>query len=221
MQSVKIIRQRIDAAKARGNRTESVTIVAASKTVPAERLQGLSGCGIFICGENRVQELLTKYGQVETTWHMIGRLQTNKVKYLMGRVSMIQSLDRLALAEEIQRQCERAGQTMEVLIELSPAGEQSKGGLPLEELPAFLDRMEKFPLLRLRGLMAMMPNVPNVENNRPYYLQIREIYDKIKEQDRFPGFTVLSMGMSSDYELAVECGANMVRLGRALFGARA
>ena len=219
-QTLNLIRQKIAAAQARGNRTESVTVVAASETVPAERLQGLSECGIFICGENRVQELAEKFGRVDTTWHMIGRLQTNKVKYLMDKAAMIQSLDRLSLAGEIERQCRKTGRTMEVLIEVNPAGEAQKGGIAPDELPAFLDRMGDFPSLRLRGLMAMTPNVANVENNRHYYLQMREIYDKIREQDRFPGFSILSMGMSSDYELAVECGSNMVRLGRALFGAR-
>ena len=219
-QTLNLIRQKIAAAQARGNRTESVTVVAASKTVPAERLQGLSECGLFICGEIRVQELVEKFGRVDTTWHMIGRLQTNKVKYLMDKAAMIQSLDRLSLAGEIERQCRKTGRTMEVLIEVNPAGEAQKGGIAPDELPAFLDRMGDFPSLRLRGLMAMTPNVANVENNRHYYLQMREIYDKIREQDRFPGFSILSMGMSSDYELAVECGSNMVRLGRALFGAR-
>ena len=138
----------------------------------------------------------------------------------MDKASMIQSLDRLSLAGEIERQCRKTGRTMEVLIEVNPAGEAQKGGIAPDELPAFLDRMGDFPSLRLRGLMAMTPNVANVENNRHYYLQMREIYDKIREQDRFPGFSILSMGMSSDYELAVECGSNMVRLGRALFGAR-
>lgn len=210
-----------EAAAKSGRSANDVTVVAASKTVPAERLSALSSCGIFICGENRVQELCDKFGKVQTRWHMIGQLQTNKVKYLIGKAEMIQSLDRLSLAEEIERQCAKADITMQALIEVSVAGELAKGGVPYGEVSELLKRIGEMKHIQVKGLMAIPPRAESPEQSRVYFMRMRELYERLKQSPiASESMEILSMGMSNDYSVAIECGSNMVRLGRALFGER-
>lgn len=222
-EQIERLRANIRAACQRVHRAETeITIVAASKTVPWQTLAELEGSGIFICGENRVQELLDKHGRFETTWHMIGRLQTNKVKYLIGKVALIQSLDRIELAEELERQCQRYGKTIDCLVEINIGGETTKGGVAPEKLGAFLEGLKQFPSVRLKGLMTIAPNRTDPDDNRPLFLKMKELYDYYKGREEFGCglFDTLSMGMSGDYVQAIECGSTMIRPGRAIFGER-
>ncbi len=215
-QNVLMVRRNIEKACAgAGARPEDIVIVAATKTVDTSRMNMLKGLGINICGENRAQELKEKYGKVDTEWHFIGRLQTNKVKYIIDKVTLIHSLDRIELAHEIQRQCERFNTVMDCLIEVNIGGEGSKGGISESEVVDFYGLVrERFPRIRICGLMAVMP----IGAPEELYLQMQNIYGKMKA--RHDGIKYLSMGMSDDYVTAIRCGANMVRLGRVLFGER-
>lgn len=198
---------------------KDITIIAASKTVPIEILNTLNGYGISICGENRVQELLQKYGAVNTQWHFIGRLQTNKVKYIIDKVTLLHSLDKIELAEEIEKQCVKSGIKFKALIEINIAGEENKGGIPLEKAVDFYKELKKYPHIEICGLMSVMPEISGEKVNEKYYLQMQEIYGKIKNNAE-SCFKYLSMGMSGDYLTAIKYGANMIRIGRALFGER-
>ena len=211
------------AAREVGRDPSEITLVAATKVQTSDTIRQAIAAGITICGENRVQEMtahLDDDAYAGAALHFIGHLQTNKVKQVVGRVDLIESVGSEHLLDAIEAQAAKLDLVQDILLEINIGGEESKSGISPDELPALAQKAAACPHVNLRGLMAMTPNVANVENNRHYYLQMREIYDKIREQDRFPGFSILSMGMSSDYELAVECGSNMVRLGRALFGAR-
>lgn len=214
--NVSQVRQRIgEACGEEGVSPDQITIVAATKTVGVDRIGLLKDLGIRICGENRAQELKDKYGKVDTEWHFIGRLQTNKVKYIIDKVTLIHSLDRIELAREIQRQCERLNLTMDCLIEVNIGEEFNKGGILKQELEDFYEKVsENFPNIRVRGLMSVMP----VGADEKYYLQMQDIYGKMKASHSH--IVYLSMGMSDDYAIAIRHGANMVRLGRVLFGER-
>lgn len=198
------------------------TLVLATKTVEKELLERLaeerSG---LIYGENRVQELLSKYFEKEgLTWHFIGRLQTNKVKYIVDKVSLIQSVDSLRLAEEIERRAAKIGKRMDILLEVNVGGEESKGGVSPEELFPLLKEISGMPHLRLRGLMSVLPAADEGELV-PLYRRLRELFVSVKEL-RYDNFDVeyLSAGMSGDYPIALKNGSNMVRIGSAIFGAR-
>lgn len=196
---------------------EEITIVAATKNVDAETLKQLNYSKIKICGENRVQEFLGKYGHVDTVWHFIGNLQTNKVKYIIGKISLIQSVNSLKLAKEIDRLSLKANRISDILIEINIANEDSKTGIKKEDFESGLDDFLYLKNINILGLMAIMPN--NNTENKDCYLQMRALYDKIRKE-RISSFKYLSMGMSNDYITAIECGANMIRLGTALFGER-
>ena len=198
---------------------ESITVVAASKTVDTGVLNELKSLDIFICGENRVQEFLKKCDLVDTTWHFIGNLQTNKVKYIVDKVDLIQSCNSLKLLNEIDRQSEKIEKVSKVLIEVNIAKENSKTGILKDELDFILNKAKTLKNISVKGLMAVMPYVKNPEINKDYYLQMRSVYDRIKSEQFFE-FEYLSMGMSDDYITAIENGANMVRLGTCLFGVR-
>ena len=205
-----------------GRSADEIAVVAASKTVAFERLKQLAGCGVFICGENRVQELLDKYGKVDTEWHFIGRLQTNKVKYLPGKITLLQSLDRLPLAVEIEKQFSKFGAPLSCLVEINIGGEDSKGGIAPSEAEEFVERLRDFPHISVKGLMCIPPERHGETELRKNYLHMKQIYDKLKGKhgDSRTEMKYLSMGMSEDYALAIECGANMIRPGRAIFGDR-
>ena len=195
---------------------EGVTLVAATKTVPAETVAELPACGVTVAGENRVQELLEKYGRADVSWHLIGHLQTNKVKYVIDKVDCIQSVDSVRLMDEIERQAARIGRTMTIFFEVNAGREADKTGVFPEDLQALIDHLPQCPHLSFEGLMAMVPR-GTPEENRPFYLQMRELYDTLRKRYHIG---TLSMGMSGDYREAVACGANMVRVGTALFGER-
>ncbi len=199
----------------------NATLVLASKMVPKEVLEGLASRRKVIFGENRVQELLSKYFESESlTWHFIGRLQTNKVKYIVDKVSLIQSVDSVRLAEEIEKRSAQIKKTMDILIEVNVGGEVSKGGVSEKELEALLDAVSHMEHLRLVGLMSVLPEAEEAALV-PLYKRLYDLYIKVA-QIKKSNFDVhiLSAGMSGDYVVALKNGSNMVRLGSKVFGAR-
>jgi len=198
-------------------------IIAVTKTHPAEEILPLAGLGVREIGENRVQEIVEKWPEIGEKFqiHLIGRLQTNKVKYIIDKVCMIQSLDRMNLAQEIDRQAQKHGVTVPVLVQVSPAGEEQKGGMPPEEVRPFLEEVRRMPGLSVRGLMAVMPNTPDQAYLSGLFADMRTLFERLREEAP-QGVTMeeLSMGMSGDYLLAARHGATMVRIGSALMGAR-
>lgn len=196
---------------------DGVTIVAASKTQSIDRILNLaSAYPDLIFGENRVQELVDKYTP-SLKWHLIGQLQTNKVKYIIDKVECIQSLDRMSLALEIEKCAEKKDIVMPCLIEINIGGEQAKGGLKIEDTGEFLKQLEALERVKPVGLMTVAPISDDEGYLKECFLKMKDAYDKFKA---VYGFKYLSMGMSSDYKIAVECGSNMIRLGRTIFGDR-
>ncbi len=224
MEIIDRIRTRIDAATNAARAKfiggeEGIELVLATKTVSKDILVALARYDNYIFGENRVQELMDKYfEQPGIAWHFIGQLQTNKVKYIIDKVELIHSVDRLSLAQEIDKQAKKIGKIANVLIEINIGNEAAKGGICPDDALSFVDNVGTFDNISVKGLMSVMPNVSETEL-RQYYLQLKKLYDTIKQQ--FPDkMRYLSAGMSGDYKIAVEYGANMLRLGSAIFGAR-
>lgn len=203
-----------------GRNMQDVLVIGASKTMPLERILFVrDNTDVKIFGENRVQELLEKYTP-DVRWHFIGQLQTNKVKYIVDKVELIHSVDRLSLLQEIDRQAKKHGKVQDILIEVNIGGEEKKGGVAPEEVIDFAKEVDKYPSVRLKGLMSVLPNVEK-DALDAFYLQLSKLYDTLK-QTRLDNADIryLSAGMSNDYDVAVKYGANIVRLGRALFGER-
>ncbi len=203
-----------------GKSMKDVLVIGASKTMPLERILFVrDNTDVKIFGENRVQELLEKYTP-EVRWHFIGQLQTNKVKYIIDKVELIHSVDRLSLLQEIDRQAKKHGKVQDILIEVNIGGEEKKGGVAPAEVIDFAKEVDKYPSVRLKGLMSVLPNVEK-DALDAFYLQLSKLYDTLK-QTRLDNADIryLSAGMSNDYDVAVKYGANIVRLGRALFGER-
>ncbi len=224
-ENLKRIRAEIaEAAIRSGRRPEDVTLLAATKTVPVEVINHGIGLGLDHIGENRVQELCDKYDALErdqTDVQFIGHLQTNKVKYLIGKVSMIQSVDSMKLAQEISRLSMRENQNMNVLVEVNIGREANKSGVLPEALSELLEEISSLPSLRVRGLMAIPPADADETAAQRYFSKMFEYFIDMKHKklDNV-SMDVLSMGMSADYAQAILAGANMVRVGSALFGAR-
>ncbi len=203
-----------------GRNVQDVLVIGASKTMPLERILFVrDNTAVKIFGENRVQELLEKYTP-DVRWHFIGQLQTNKVKYIVDKVELIHSVDRLGLLQEIDRQAKKHGKVQDILIEVNIGGEEKKGGVAPAEVIDFAKEVDKYHSVRLKGLMSVLPNVEKDALNA-FYLQLSKLYDTLK-QTRLDNADIryLSAGMSNDYDVAVKYGANIVRLGRALFGER-
>lgn len=203
-----------------GRKVQDVLVIGASKTMPLERILFVrDNTDVKIFGENRVQELLEKYTP-DVRWHFIGQLQTNKVKYIIDKVELIHSVDRISLLQEIDRQAKKHGKVQDILIEVNIGGEEKKGGVAPEEVIDFAKEVDKYPSVRLKGLMSVLPNVEKDALNA-FYLQLSKLYDTLK-QTKLDNADIryLSAGMSNDYDIAVKYGANIVRLGRALFGER-
>ncbi len=223
-----LLRARVEAvrqslAQASDGRYPAPRLIAVTKTHPAEDILPLARLGVTEIGENRVQELTQKipYLQEKFKIHLIGRLQSNKVKYIIKDVCLIQSLDRLSLAQEIDRQAQLAQTVMPVLVQISPVGEAQKGGLPPEEALSFLQAVGRLPGLRVQGLMAVMPNTQDEELLNRLFAQMRTLFERLRAE-AVSGVELreLSMGMSGDYRLAARHGATMVRVGSAIFGPR-
>ena len=223
-ENLKEVEAKIEAACKRAGRDRSeVTLIAVSKTKPVEMLEEAYGIGIREFGENKVQEMMDKYEVMpkDIHWHMIGHLQRNKVKYLMGKAALIHSVDSLRLAEEISAQSVKHEVTTDILIEVNIAGEETKFGTDREEAIALVEAAAKLPNIHICGLMTIAPFVENAEDNRKYFQQIRQLSVVIKEKNiDNVDMRILSMGMTGDYEVAIEEGATMVRVGTGIFGAR-
>ena len=218
------VEKKIEAACRRAGRARSeVTLIAVSKTKPVSMLQEAYSAGIREFGENKVQEMMDKYDVLpdDIHWHMIGHLQRNKVKYLMGKAALIHSVDSLRLAEEISAQSVRHQVVTDILIEVNIAGEETKFGTDREEAISLVEEASRLPGIHICGLMTIAPFVENPEDNRTYFRQIRELSVDIaaKKIDNVD-MRILSMGMTGDYEVAIEEGATMVRVGTGIFGAR-
>jgi PLP dependent protein len=218
-----IRRQIAETCRRCGRDPASVGLVAVSKRQPAAAVLEAAAAGQRMFGENYVQELLAKQQEVPAAldWHFIGALQSNKVKYLQGKVGLIHSVDRLGLAEEISRQWGKAGGCAEILIEVHLGEEASKAGVAPGELEALVRRIAPLPHLRIRGLMALPPYLEDPEAVRPYFRRLRQLAEELNALN-LPGVAMeeLSMGMSHDFAVAIEEGATLVRVGTAIFGAR-
>lgn len=196
---------------------EGVELVAASKTRDIETVREAHRLGVSVFGENRVQELLDKYDP-ELTWDFIGRLQTNKVKYLIGKVRLIQSVDRKQLSEVIDKEARKKGIVQDVLIEINAGREEDKGGVFFEEVQELADYVSTLQNVRLRGIMAVMPISDDKDYLGGLFEECHRIFEELKT--KMPNIDYYSGGMSGDFETAVRHGVNIVRVGRALFGER-
>ncbi len=196
----------------------AIELIAASKFRDIETLRALNDDGrVCVFGENKVQEFNSKYDE-NLSWDIIGQLQTNKVKYVVGKVRYISSLDRLSLAEEIERIAEKRNVIQKCLIEVNSGEEDCKGGLKVDEVESFLDSIKNFSHLKISGLMAVAPQGIGEEGLKKCFKKVHELFLKLNEKNN--EIKVLSMGMSEDFLIAIECGSNQVRLGRVLFGER-
>ncbi len=219
----RVERVRKELEEASAGRYPIPKLIAVTKTHSAEEILPLAEMGITDIGENRVQELLTKLPELRDRFqiHLIGRLQRNKVKQIVGDVCMIQSVDSEPLAREIHNRALAAGRRMPVLVEISPAGEEQKGGVPFEETEAFLKQIAPLEGIEVRGLMAVMPLTEDQDYLDGLFARTRGLFDRIRDKN-LSGIAMeeLSMGMSGDYRLAAAHGATMVRVGSAIFGPR-
>ena len=218
------VQKKISAACLRSGRNEAdVTLIAVSKTKPLSMIEEACEAGMREFGENKPQEMRDKAKQLELPvhWHMIGSLQTNKIKYVVGTACMIHSVDSVTLAAAIEKEAAKKELAMDILLEVNIAKEESKHGLSEEELVSAVNEIAKFPHLRIRGLMTVAPYTENAEENRIYFRKMKELLVDINAKNIDNVFMdSLSMGMSSDYEVAIEEGATMVRIGTGIFGER-
>lgn len=236
--NIQNIEQRIQAACDRAGRKRSeVTLIAVSKTKPNDMLREAYRLGMRHFGENKVQELVQKYEDLQSEftqgvhWHLIGHLQRNKVKYIIDKAELIHSVDSLRLAEQIEAEAAKKGLICDILIEVNIAGEDTKFGVPPEETYDLIRQILSFSHVRVRGLMTVAPYVENPEKNRKYFEKMRQLYVDIKSKNidnihdgsiskPLEQFDILSMGMTGDFEVAIEEGATMVRVGTGIFGER-
>jgi hypothetical protein len=220
--NLRTVRDRMAAACDRAGRDRAdVTLVAVTKTVDSEAAWALVGLGVADLGENRMQELRDKreaLSDLDVRWHMIGHLQRNKVKYAVRLCHLVHSVDSVRLAEALSRRAVSRERTMPVLVEVNVSGEESKFGIPADRAADVIRRMANLPGLHVRGLMTMAPFVDDAETVRPVFVTLRELSERVADLG-LPGVEMaeLSMGMTQDYEVAIEEGATMVRVGTALF----
>lgn len=217
------VRERIKrAAESAGRNAEDITLVAVTKTHGPDVINEAIDLGVTDIGENKVQEIVRKYDAVKPVrWHLIGHLQTNKVKYIIDKVAMIHSVDSIHLMDEIERQAEKHNLTMDILIQVNISGEESKFGISPDEIDTFLEHASCLKYVKIKGLMTILPKNDNPMNNRLHFVNINKLYLDIsgKKYDNV-SMECLSMGMSGDFEQAIPEGANMVRIGSAIFGKR-
>lgn len=222
--NIKRVTERIHDAKQRSCYKQEVSLIAVSKTKPVEMLQEAYAQGIRDFGENKVQELVQKYEELpkDIRWHMIGHLQRNKVKYIVDKVYLIHSVDSLRLAEEINKEAQKKGLKVNILIEVNIAGEESKFGVSCADAcMELVMQISKLPNIFIKGLMTVPPFTENAEENRVYFAKLRQLaVDITKKNIDNVSIDILSMGMSGDYEVAIEEGATYVRVGTDIFGRR-
>lgn len=222
--NIKQVEERIQAACDRsGRKREDVTLIAVSKTKPVSAIYEVMETGIIDYGENKVQELTDKIETISEplNWHMIGHLQRNKVKYIVDKVKLIHSVDSLRLAEQINQEAMKKNVDVDILIEVNIADETSKFGLNTEEVIDLIKKVSTLQNVHIKGLMTVAPFTDNPEENRPYFRNLKQLAVDIncKNIDNVT-MSVLSMGMTGDYEIAIEEGATMVRVGTGIFGER-
>ncbi|MCL5105726.1 MAG: YggS family pyridoxal phosphate-dependent enzyme [Armatimonadetes bacterium] len=214
------VRERIAvAAEKSGRGASEITLVVVTKTRGVEEVREAIACGATDLGENYVQEAEVKYGQIgdAARWHMIGHLQRNKARHAVEMFSLIHSVDDETLAREIGRRAEAIGKRMDVLVEVKISDEPTKFGASADEALRLVDQISVITGIRLCGLMGMAPFLPNPADTRPYFSKLKALWDRLPEEQRL----YLSMGMTQDFEIAIEEGSNMVRIGTAIFGPRA
>lgn len=223
-ENYRAVKENITAAcEACGRKEEDITLIAVSKTKPLKMLMEAYGAGARDFGENKVQELEEKIPNMPTDvrWHMIGHLQRNKVKFIVGKVYLIHSVDSLRLAEEISKEAVKKGVTVKILIEVNVAEEESKFGTTIEETTALIESVSKLPGVIIEGLMTIAPFTENPEENRKYFQKLKQLSVDIKTKNiDNVNMNVLSMGMTGDYLVAVQEGATYVRVGTGIFGER-
>lgn len=218
------VRKNIDeACRMAGRDPKEVTLIAVSKTKPVSMLKEAYDAGARCFGENKVQEIMDKHPQLpeDIQWHMIGHLQRNKVKYIVDKVSMIHSVDSLRLAQTIEQEAAKHNVCVPVLLEVNVAQEESKFGLKMDEVLPFIETIADFPHIKVQGLMTIAPYVENAEDNRDFFRQLKKLSVDIEAKNiNNVSMSVLSMGMTGDYQVAVQEGATMVRVGTGIFGER-
>jgi len=224
------INERISAAAKKSNRTaQDVTLIGVTKTIDTENIKKMLDCGVMNIGENRVQELVAKHDVLKhythlgnlPKWHMIGHLQKNKIKYILDKVGLIHSVDTLELAVMINNACEKMGIKADFLLEINIAQESTKFGISHKDIGFTLENISKLSHIALKGLMCVPPYVENGEDNRRYFDKMRKLLLDINENCLYyTNLSELSMGMTSDYDVAIEEGATMVRVGSGIFGRR-
>lgn len=223
-ENVQFARNKIaEACRRSGRKSEEIELVAITKTVDVEQINEAIEAGIRVVGENRVQEAWRKFQEVgeKVHWHMVGHLQTNKVKRVLQFADMIHSVDSVYLAREIQTQAKKLERTIEILIQVNTSGEESKFGFEPEATIGAIEEVSTLPNLKIKGLMTIGAFLPNPEDVRPCFKLLHDLKDRVNER----GITsveigTLSMGMTNDYEIAIEEGSTMVRVGTAIFGER-
>lgn len=208
--------------KIRNSIPEGVKLVAVSKTKPVEDIKEAYDCGIRDFGENKVQEFLTKYDEFgdDVRWHLIGHLQVNKVKYIVGKVFLIHSLDSVKLLKELEKRYSKENLYADALIEINIGREESKSGILLEDLDELISECKKCSNVRIKGLMTVIP-IGDEESNKKYFSQMKNLFEKLKSMNlKNVEMKYLSMGMTGDYKTAILEGANIVRIGQGIFGKR-
>lgn len=220
-ENLQLVREKINTAAANSKRPpEEIILVAVTKNTSTEAIQVAIDSGVTHIGENKVQEILKKYDDIgnQVTWHMIGHLQRNKVKYIIDKVDYIHSLDSLALAIEIDKRAAMINRSMKCLLEVNISGEESKYGLSPQEVEPLLKELENLNSIEIVGLMTMAPYMEDPEETRQYFKGLRELSNKLSQRSyKNVDLRILSMGMSNDYEVAIEEGASIVRVGSAIF----
>ncbi|MDD5014919.1 MAG: YggS family pyridoxal phosphate-dependent enzyme [Atribacterota bacterium] len=216
------INERIKKAALKANRDpQEIKLVAVSKTATIEQIKEAINAGVKIIGENKVHEAKEKYHilTADIEWHLVGHLQTNKAKYAVEIFDLIHSVDSIKLAKEIDRRSLQFGKISNVLVEVNVSGEETKYGIKPEEVEPFIEEISEFPKIWVRGLMTIAPMVKDKEETRPYFRKLRELSKEIKSKNiKNVKMDYLSMGMTEDFEIAIEEGDNMVRIGRGIFG---
>jgi len=212
------IRQRIEAAAQKScNTTKDIVLIAVTKTIDTDRMKLLVNEGSIDFGENKVQELMSKYDSFgeDIRWHLIGHLQTNKVKYVIGKTELIHSVDSLNLLREIDKRAHKLGIVQKVLLQVNVSGEATKYGFKTSDIEDVIELSKEMQSVLVKGLMTMAPNYKNPEETRPVFRDLKSLFDNLSKKHF--GMEYLSMGMTNDFEVAIEEGANMIRLGTAIF----
>ena len=223
-ENYRYVLKKVEEACARSGRDpKDVTLIAVSKTKPIEMIEEAMEAGARVFGENKVQELCDKYEQLpkDLHWHLIGHLQRNKVKYIVDKAELIHSVDSLKLAETIEKEAAKKNCIQDILVEVNVAQEESKFGLKVDEVIPFIEKISQFQHICVKGLMTIAPFVENPDDNRPVFANLHKLsVDIMNKNIDNVNVSILSMGMTNDYEVAIEEGATMVRVGTGIFGAR-